>query len=54
MTVADIIKQYPGARAVLQRFGLDACCGGAHPLEFACRAHKVDAGEVLRALQAIG
>ena len=54
MTVADIIKQYPGARAVLQRFGLDACCGGAHPLEFACRAHKVDSGEVLRALEAIG
>lgn len=54
MTVADIIKQYPGARAVLQRFGLDACCGGAHPLEFACRAHKVNVGEVLDALEAIG
>jgi hypothetical protein len=52
MTVADIIRKHPGARAVLQRFGLDACCGGAHPLEFACRAHKVDPGEVRKAIDA--
>jgi uncharacterized protein involved in response to NO len=54
MTVADILRHFPGARAVLQRFGLDACCGGAHPLEFACRAHTIDVQEVLAALEAVG
>ncbi|HEU4401358.1 MAG TPA: DUF542 domain-containing protein, partial [Candidatus Polarisedimenticolia bacterium] len=50
LTVAEILKRHPQARAVLARFGLDACCGGAHPLEFACRAHKVDLAEVLAAI----
>ncbi len=54
MTVAEILKRYPGSRAVLARYGLDACCGGAHPLEFACRAHKIEVGVVLRALEEIG
>ena len=51
LTVAEIIGRHPGARAVLQRYGLDACCGGAHPLEFACRARGADVAEVLAALE---
>ena len=51
LTVAEILRRHPGARAVLQRYGLDACCGGAHPLEFACRARGADVAEVLAALE---
>ena len=51
LSVADILKRHPAARAVLQRLGLDTCCGGAHPLEFACRAHGIDVQEVLAALE---
>lgn len=54
MTVAEIIKRNPGARPVLQRFGLDTCCGGAHPLDFACRAHNVMLADVLEALEGEG
>jgi len=53
MTVAEIVRIVPGAGPILARFGLDTCCGGSHPLEFACKAHKVDLGEVLRALGAV-
>jgi uncharacterized protein involved in response to NO len=52
MTVSEIITRHPEAEAVLVRFGLDACCGGKHPLELACRAHKVDLAAVLLALGA--
>jgi hypothetical protein len=53
MTVAEILARRPGARAVLAGYGLDACCGGAHPLEAACRAHGVPLAEVLAALGAV-
>lgn len=53
MTVAEIIRLRPEARAVLARFGLDACCGGSHPLEFACRAHEVPLDEVMAAVRAV-
>jgi uncharacterized protein DUF1858/uncharacterized protein DUF542/NnrS protein len=52
LTVAEIVRLHPAAAPILARFGLDTCCGGSHPLEFACRAHKVDLAEVLRALEA--
>jgi Domain of unknown function (DUF1858)/Domain of Unknown function (DUF542)/NnrS protein len=52
MTVAEIVQRHPEARPILARFGLDTCCGGKHPLEFACRAHKVPVEEVLAALRA--
>jgi hypothetical protein len=51
MTVAEILRRHPRARPVLARLGLDACCGGSHPLEFACAAHKIPLGEVLSALR---
>lgn len=54
LTVAEILKAHPEAGPVLARYGLDACCGGAHPLEFACRAHKLSLDEVLGAIAAAG
>jgi uncharacterized protein involved in response to NO len=52
-SVAEIVKDHPAAGPVLARFGLDTCCGGKHPLEMACRAHRVDLAEVLRALDEV-
>jgi hypothetical protein len=52
MTVAEIIRLHPAARVVLARHGLDTCCGGSHPLEFACAARKVALEDVLRAIEA--
>jgi uncharacterized protein involved in response to NO len=53
MTVAEIVRRNPAAGPVLARFGLDTCCGGIHPLEHACRAHKIDVATVLHALEAV-
>jgi hypothetical protein len=52
-TVLQIVERTPGAAPILARFGLDTCCGGARPLEEACRVHRVDLQEVLQALEAI-
>ena len=53
LTVAEIVAAHPAAGPVLARFGLDTCCGGKHPLEHACRAHRLALDEVLRALEAV-
>ncbi len=50
MTVNEAAARWPRAQAVLARYGLDTCCGGAHPIEFAARAHGIDAQKLLREL----
>lgn len=47
MTVRDILARWPAAQAVLARRGLDLCCGGAHPLEMAARAHGFAPQDIL-------
>ncbi len=49
-TINDIVAKYPAALSVLQRFGLDTCCGGALPLATAASHHILDADEVMAAL----
>ena len=51
MTVAEILQRHPEARAPLAALGLDACCGGKHPLEFACRAHGVPVETAIAAIE---
>jgi uncharacterized protein involved in response to NO len=51
LTVAEILERHPEARAALAKLGLDACCGGRHPLEFACRAHQVPLETALGAIR---
>ena len=51
MTVAEILRRHPQTRPVLARYGLDACCGGSHPLEHACRAHNLALEDVVAALR---
>ena len=51
MTVAEILALHPQARPALAALGLDACCGGKHPLEFACRAHGVAVETAMAAIR---
>lgn len=50
-----IVARYPQTLPVLQRFGLDTCCGGALPLHTAAEHHGLDLNQILVALRdAIG
>lgn len=51
-TLAELVTADPSAARVLERFGLDYCCGGGRPLEDACAAAGVDPATVLDALTA--
>jgi regulator of cell morphogenesis and NO signaling len=49
-TVNDVLLRHPRSAAVFARFGIDACCGGANPLEEVARRHRLDADALLAAL----
>jgi regulator of cell morphogenesis and NO signaling len=49
-TLAEIVDLDAGSARVLERFGLDYCCGGHRSLDTACTEAGVDAGEVVAAL----
>ena len=51
-TLNEIVARYPAALAVLSRFGMDTCCGGALPLAEAAQHHGLDVAELLAALEA--
>ncbi|MGH9350810.1 MAG: iron-sulfur cluster repair di-iron protein, partial [Terriglobia bacterium] len=50
--VKDIVAGMPNAARVFEQMGIDYCCGGAKPLDEACRAANRSASEVIRALEA--
>lgn len=52
-TLAEVILARPGAERVLERFGLDYCCGGARPLRDATAPLGLDPDEVLVAVEAV-
>jgi regulator of cell morphogenesis and NO signaling len=52
VTLNTLVAQYPAALSVLQRFGLDTCCGGALPLRTAAEHHQLDLAELVHALRA--
>ncbi len=49
-TVRDLVVEHPAARPVLERFGIDYCCGGAKPLGDAAREAGVRLEVVLTAV----
>lgn len=51
-TLADLVTADPGAARVLERFGLDYCCGGRRTLVQACGEAGVDPAGVADALAA--
>ena len=52
--LGDIVTEDLRAAAVMERFGLDYCCGGQRTLGQACEAKQIDPARVLSALQALG
>jgi regulator of cell morphogenesis and NO signaling len=46
-TVADLAARRPLSVAVLQRHGIDFCCGGQRPLEAACATAGIDTTALL-------
>ena len=51
-TVKELAERSPALHAILHEAGLDLCCGGAHPLKMAAKAHGVDLPELLARLNA--
>ncbi|HEX9371260.1 MAG TPA: DUF542 domain-containing protein [Roseiflexaceae bacterium] len=51
-TLNAIVARYPRTLPVLQRFGLDTCCGGSLPLATAAAYHGLDLEQVVAALRA--
>ncbi len=51
LPVKEILARFPDVRSVLAAHGLDACCGGEHPLERACAAKSVPLAQVLADLE---
>ncbi len=52
LPVKDLLARYPHLASALASHGLDACCGGVHPLKEACAARGLDVAEVLADLEA--
>jgi regulator of cell morphogenesis and NO signaling len=50
LTVNDAIRRYPGTVTVFNRFGIDACCGGAVSILEAADRDGADIEELIDAL----
>ena len=50
--VSDIVAQRPSTSRIMERHGLDYCCGGAQSLELACAGKGISVETVLADLQA--
>lgn len=51
-TLNELVARAPEALSVLQRFGLDTCCGGSLSLAVAAQHHSLDVNELLAAVRA--
>ena len=52
MVVRDLVVKHPGLRMVMERLGVDYCCGGQHTLKEAAAEKGVDLKKVLDGLNA--
>lgn len=50
-TLNELVARAPETLPVLQRFGLDTCCGGALTLAVAAQHHGLEVAELLAALR---
>jgi regulator of cell morphogenesis and NO signaling len=50
-TVRDIVLEEPGAIPVLEKIGIDYCCGGKHSLAEACSKSNLNVGWVIEELE---
>jgi iron-sulfur cluster repair protein YtfE (RIC family) len=54
-TINELVARAPEVLPVLQRYGIDTCCGGSLSLETVAERHRLELSELLSALQeAIG
>jgi iron-sulfur cluster repair protein YtfE (RIC family) len=53
LTVNEMIRLHPQTVEVFNRFGIDACCGGAVPVREAAVRDGADAVRLLEALDAV-
>jgi uncharacterized protein involved in response to NO len=51
LPVRDLLARHPHLASALAAHGLDACCGGMHPLADACAAKGLDLGQVMEDLE---
>jgi regulator of cell morphogenesis and NO signaling len=51
-TINELVRLHPEALPVLERYGLDACCGGPLPLGEAARRHGLALDELVAAVRA--
>lgn len=53
MSVNEVIRIHPQTVEVFNRYGIDACCGGAAPVRIAAERDGADAAEVLAELERV-
>jgi iron-sulfur cluster repair protein YtfE (RIC family) len=51
MQLRQIVEMYPASMRVLDTYGMDMCCGGAHTLAEASRLHGLDPDCVIAEVQ---
>ena len=51
ITVNDLLRETPAAAAVLNRLGIDTCCGGSLSLADAAQSVGMPLAQLLAALQ---
>jgi iron-sulfur cluster repair protein YtfE (RIC family) len=49
-TVNQVIQAFPATVAVFANHQIDACCGGALPLQVVCEKHRIDLALLLAEL----
>lgn len=52
-TVREVVVEDYRTAAVFQKYGLDFCCGGGATIERACQKKNIDAGHLLKELDAV-
>jgi iron-sulfur cluster repair protein YtfE (RIC family) len=50
-TINELVARAPRVLPVLQRYGIDTCCGGALPLATVAERHGLDLAALVAALQ---
>ncbi|HEY1213046.1 MAG TPA: iron-sulfur cluster repair di-iron protein [Bryobacteraceae bacterium] len=50
-SVREIVTAFPATIPLLERFGIDYCCGGARTLTEACGRRNIDVNEVVTAIE---
>jgi regulator of cell morphogenesis and NO signaling len=52
-TLGELVAQQPSCAAILEKLGLDYCCGGKRTVAAACAGRGLDADTLLRVLEAV-